>query len=126
MIDYKIYPQQQLIAVRPGNGVTFDVLMQWHQDLFKRHTDAAKMNGIVDQRGVSSSIMPDELDEILAFNRRVGLSGHWVHLVDQPYETAIAMLYESKAALVQHPVSVCSTEERASHLLGLAVGSYLV
>lgn len=114
------------MSVRFSGIIEFDELMDWHCQLFADNALNRTLDGLSDERAASFRLTPQQLDVILAFNSEAGLSGHWVHLVDTPYETAIAMLYQQKAIQLVHPVSVCSTTSAASGHLGLDVGPFLL
>ena len=77
-------------------------------------------------RNARLDMTPVELEQLLERNKhRQLVTGRWVHIVDTPHETAIALYYERRAEHL-HGIFVCCTNEAASQFLGYAIEPYLL
>jgi hypothetical protein len=125
MISHKIYKDEELISVRFKGEIDYEMLLDWHKRLLEDVDYKSSFNAIVDQRGVTMKMMPAELQKILGFiieNKQI--RGHWCHIVQTPYETALAKSYESKSSNV-HKMDVCYDISNASRCLGFDIRPFL-
>lgn len=123
--EYRIYSAENLVVMQLEGIQNLESLMDIYGLMLKDGSFREGMNGLVDMRRVSSRLSKDESKRLIEFTiEKSGSLGLWVALVDEPMETALALIYRSGVSK-HHPVEICSSIQGASKLLKMDVRRFL-
>jgi len=125
MIRYRVFPEQKLISLHPEGEVTFDELVAWHFEITRDPNYANTFDGIMNQRYATLLLEPEDMTAMIKLNKKHHFAlGRWVHLIDTPMETALAMLYKKHPEL-DHDMAHFISNESASAYLGYDIAPFL-
>lgn len=125
MITYKVFTKQKLVSVKYTGEVTFQELLDWHNEIFADPEYKMGFDGLFDYRNCLFQVSGNEISDLATFiSSGNKVSGKSVHLTDSPLPTALVIIYKDLAKNV-HDVEVFSTINGVSAFLGYDVTPYI-
>ena len=125
LFRYRIHPERNLVVVKLLQTVTVRDIARWESVMIQEPLFSPDMDGIVDQRQASADLTRDDVTELAELTKTTHkVKGRWIHLVNDPMPTAMAIQYKREVD-EQQEVEAFSTIESASKFLGYNVEPYL-
>jgi len=125
LFRYRIHPERNLVVVKLLQAVTARDIARWELAMMQEPLFSPDMDGIIDQREASADLKRDDVTELAKLTRTTHkVKGRWVHLVDDPLPTAMAIQYKREVD-GQQEVEAFSTTESASKFLDYNIEPYL-
>ena len=125
MINYKIFPEVNLLTIWLTGDCDFTALLSCIQTYMLDPAYHSEMNGVLDMRQGRLVLTPSEILQISTFvHEQKFAKGKWCHIVEDPRSTALGSLYQSQIQ-DEHPLKVFSTLEAASSFLLTDLKLYL-
>ena len=112
--SYQINQDSQIITVVWEGAFTLDEVNSSLDGMYNDGEYQATFSGIADVRKADFQLTPAELkiNHDFVKNHKKCPKGPWAVICDEPYQTALALLYE-KQYKTPHPVDVFTTFEAA-------------
>ena len=125
MIEYKIFTEQNLIAIQMGSNVLYRDVSELFARLLEDPHFSTELSGVVDLRKSTVDMSPEDVERLGGIAAELEISrGRWAYLADSPLSTALAILYRDKLAEI-HDGEIFSTLEAASEYIGADLTPHL-
>lgn len=120
-----IYLEKRLVVLRLLQTASLKEIALWEAAMMHEPLFSPDMDGVVDQRVTPAELNCTDVKELAETNRsKHGVRGRWVHLVNDPMSTAMAIMYKRETG-EQQQIEAYSSIKAISEFFGYDITPYL-